>query len=83
MLGEVSRFAGVQSYSERPKKSSNFDLIAELTRARVHESVDSNDLEAVMRMDPPRWEDLGDQVSIGALRAMSGRGAPYVCQSTF
>lgn len=85
MLGDVSRVVGVQSYSERPKKSSSLDLIDALTRARAHESVESKDLAAVIRIAPPRCDELTNTRHTLALvgREEAILYKPNVCQSTF
>lgn len=58
MLGASSLVFGVQSYSDNPKKSSNFDMMDAVTRPRVRDKVAAKEDAAVTRMDPPRCEDL-------------------------
>lgn len=54
MLGPVSRVLGVQSYSDRPKKSSSLDVIDAFTRASARLSVAEMALDAFTRIVPPR-----------------------------
>ena len=59
MLGAVSRVAGVQSYSESPKKSSSLELMKEAIRVDARVCVFLKDAAAVRRIVPPRWAELG------------------------
>lgn len=61
MLGELSRVVGVQSYSERPKKSSSLEVIEAFTLANARVSVLANDWEALTRIVPPRWDELDER----------------------
>ena len=54
MLGASSRALGVQSYSDRPKKSSSFAFIASVMRPRAFVRVPENEAAALTRMVPPR-----------------------------
>ena len=64
MLGASSRVAGVQSYSESPKKSSSFELMKEVIRAAARDCVLLKDVAAVRRIVPPRWAELGGGVRV-------------------
>src|SRR6266852_4035850 len=59
MLGASSRVAGVQSYSERPKKSSSLELMRDVIRDDARVWVFLKDAAAVRRIMPPRWAELG------------------------
>jgi hypothetical protein len=78
MLGAVSRVAGVQSYSERPKKSSSLELMKEAIRVDARVWVFLKDVAAVRRIVPPRWAELGSYkgapVEVGLVRK-----GEYVC----
>jgi len=58
MLGALSRAGGVQSYSDRPKKSSSFELIRAVIRADARDCVLLKDVVAVRRIVPPRCAEL-------------------------
>jgi hypothetical protein len=58
MLGASSRVAGVQSYSDRPKKSSSLELMRDVIRDDARVWVFLKDAAAVRRIVPPRWREL-------------------------
>jgi hypothetical protein len=58
MLGASSRAAGVQSYSESPKKSSSFELMRDMIRVDARAWVLLKDAAAVRRIVPPRCAEL-------------------------
>jgi hypothetical protein len=61
MLGASSRVAGVQSYSESPKKSLSLELMGEVIRVDARVWIFLKDVAAVRRIVPPRWAELGLQ----------------------
>lgn len=74
MLGAVSRAAGVQSYSESPKKSLSLELMREVMRDEARVWVLLKDVADVRWIVPPRWAELGTDGEVGVGTGLGRNG---------